>query len=125
MRNIMKIKNIKAMDFYEVLNVGKSASHQEIERAYYLGKTTYRPKSLASYSLLSEEERQLMLQRIEKAFMTLGDPEKRRLYDLKTFDDKFISKQNAYFRKSTQKLVIEDVREKKGIWKKFKALFFR
>ena len=57
--------------------------------------------------------------------MILGDPEKRRLYDLKTFDDKFVSKQNAYFRKSTQKLVIEDVREKKGIWEKFKVLFFR
>ena len=59
------------MNYYELLNVTRNASLQEIERAYELCKITYQTDSIAYYSLLSEEDRKQVLNRIEQAFETL------------------------------------------------------
>jgi DnaJ-class molecular chaperone len=119
----MSIKKIEEMDYYELLNLERHASQEEIENAYLAGIATYHPNSLASYSLISKEEREFILKRIEEAFQILGNSEKRKFYDLK-INNNFQFCPKASFRKSTRKLEIEDAEEKKRIWRKLKNLFF-
>ena len=112
------------MDFYEILNVQRNASAQEIERAYELCKSTYQPDSIASYSLLTEAEKKSMLEQIERAYATLKDSKKRREYDLKIFERTEGYKERVFFRKTTEKILIEDTREKTNLWRKLKYLLF-
>jgi DnaJ-class molecular chaperone len=119
----MKIKNVLEMDYYELLNVDRNSSPQEIERAYELCKITYQTDSIAYHSLLSEEERQRVLERIEKAYQTLSNTKKRKTYDFEMYANKPDFKERAFFRKTTEKLLIEDTTEKVSIWKRIKYLF--
>lgn len=121
----MKIKNVEEMDYYELLNIRRTASIQEVERAYHLCKATYQEDSIAHYSLISEEERKAILSRIDEAYDTLKDSHKRKLYDLKMFESKEGYKEKAFFRRSTEKLVIEDTVDKVSFWRKliYRLLF--
>ena len=118
----MAMKKIKDMDHYEILNVGRSASQQEIKNAYLQGKAAYAKGSLAHYTLISDKERQQMLDRIETAFFILGNPEKRSAYDKSAIKKDGIYQEKAYFRQSTERMVIEDFKEKAG--SKFLKHFF-
>lgn len=120
----MAFKKIENLDYYEILNLSKNASPEEIEKAYHLGKATYNRNSLAHYSLLSERERWYMLRKIDEAYQNLNDPEKRRLYDLKMFHRNEESGNRIYFRKSTIKVEIEDAEEKRSLWRRIKYLLF-
>lgn len=120
----MKIKNVLEMDYYELLNVNRTASLQEIERAYELCKITYQTDSIAYYSLLSEEDRKHILDRIEKAYETLRNTNKRKTYDFKIYENTNDYKERAFFRKTTEKILIEDTTEKVSIWRRIKSLFF-
>ncbi|MFQ6037982.1 MAG: J domain-containing protein [Candidatus Aminicenantales bacterium] len=120
----MKIKNVLEMDYYELLNVPRTASPQEIERAYHLCKSTYQPDSIAHYSLISEEERQAILERIEKAYETLIDAKKRHAYDMEMFEKAPEPRKKAFFRKTTERIVIEDTGEKPGFWKRLRHRLF-
>lgn len=97
------------MDFYEILNVRKSASQQEIQKAYSIGISAYSLDSMASYTLISDREREEMSGRIKKAFEVLGNPESRKEYDEKTLQ-LHTHREKAYFRRSTERMVIEDVK---------------
>lgn len=108
------------MDYYELLNISRTATVQEVERAYHICKATYQEDSIAHYSLVSGEERKTIVDRIEKAYKTLSDLNKRKLYDLKMFESKEDYKEKAFFRKSTEKLVIEDTADKVCFWRKLK-----
>lgn len=119
----MKIKNVMEMDYYELLNVDRNASIQEIERAYELCKMTYQTESIAHYSLLSEKERQHILSRIEKAYATLTSTKKRKAYDFEIFGNKKAYKEKAFFRKTTEKILIEDSTDRTSLWQKIKYLF--
>ncbi len=112
------------MDFYELLNIKRNASAQEIERAYQLCKSTYQPDSIAHYSLISEAERISMLERIERAYATLKNPKKRREYDHEIIEDTGRYKEKASFRKTTEKILIEDSIDKMNLWRKLKYLLF-
>jgi hypothetical protein len=57
-------------------------SHNEILHAYNRAKNTYSGGSLAGYSLMDAESTKDILEDIEKAFGVLGNPSKRREYDL-------------------------------------------
>lgn len=120
----MRIKNVLEMDYYELLNVNRNASLQEIERAYELCKITYQTDSIAYYSLLSEEDRKYVLDRIEKAYATLRNTNKRKTYDFEMYENKKDYKERAFFRKTTEKILIEDTTEKTSIWRRIKYLFF-
>jgi DnaJ-class molecular chaperone len=120
----MKIKSVLEMDYYELLNVKRNASLQEIERAYELCKITYQTDSIAHYSLLSEEERKNILDRIEKAYAALRNTNKRKTYDFEMYENKKDYKERAFFRKTTEKILIEDTTEKTSIWRIIKYLFF-
>lgn len=119
----MKIKKISAMDHYEILNLEMTASQKDIENAYILAIATFHKDSLASYGLISENERSAMLEKIEEAFATLSDAEKRKIYDSKIITARPEGYQKAFFRKSTQKLQIEDAEEKKPFWKRMTQIF--
>lgn len=112
------------MDFYELLNIPRNASTQEIERAYQLCKSTYQPDSIAHYSLVSEAERKSILERIEMAYTTLKNPKKRKEYDLKVFKSAEGYREKAFFRKTTEKILIEDSIDKRNLWRKLKYLLF-
>jgi len=111
----MSLKKIEEMDYYEVLNINRSASQQEIQKAYIVAKAAYQKNSLAHYNLVSEGERKEMMTKIERAYLTLSHPRKRKKYDLREFQYKNANKEAAFYRKSTNKMVIEDG-EKKGFW---------
>ncbi len=122
----MSFKKPEEMDYYEVLNINRSASQQEIQRAYIVAKAAYQKDSLAHYNLVSEGERKEMMTQIELAYLTLSHPRKRKKYDLKTFQYKNENKDASFYRRSTLKLEIEDG-EKKGFWTRLKnrILFLR
>ena len=111
------------MDYYELLNVSRNASLQEIERAYEFCKITYQTDSIAYHSLLSEEDRKRILDRIEMAYETLKNTKKRKTYDFGTFGNKKDYREKAFFRKTTERILIEDTTEKANIWQRIKFLF--
>ncbi len=118
------MKKIEEMSYYEILNLDENASPKDIERAYQLGKSTYSRDSLAHYRLLSDKERWYILRRIEEAYRHLKDPEKRKTYNLNMQLKGTEKSSRTKFRKSTQKLEIEDAEEKRSLWRKIKYLLF-
>jgi len=110
------------MDFYDLLNLRLDASQKEIENAYLLAVATYHEEGLASYGVLSAEERQLILERIEEAFQTLANPETREVYNSEILSGRPEFEQKAYFRKSTEKVEIEDASKEEKFWDRIKSL---
>ncbi len=70
------------VNLYLVLDLMPGASHNEILHAYNRAKNTHSGGSLAGYSLLDSDSASGILEEIEKAFSILGNPSKRREYDL-------------------------------------------
>ncbi len=118
----MTLKKIEEMNHYEVLNINRSASQQEIERAFIIAKAAYQKDSLAHYNLVPEIERKEMMTRIERAYLILSHPRKRKKYDLKTFNYKNANKEPSFYRQSTQRLLIEDG-EHRSFWTRLKNKF--
>jgi len=121
----MRIKKTEEMNFYEILNVPPSASQQSIEQAYTVGKNAFEEGSLAHYGLVDQEERERTLRRIEEAFKTLSVPRRRRRYDVKILRIKSEADEDAYFRTTTEKLVIEEAEtgSRTAFWSRLKRLF--
>jgi DnaJ-class molecular chaperone len=121
----MRIKKTEEMNFYEILNVPASASQQSIEQAYTVGKNAFEEDSLAHYGLVDQEERERTLRRIEEAFKTLSNTRKRRRYDVKILRIKSEADEDAYFRTTTEKLVIEDTdtSSRTAFWSRLKRIF--
>ena len=74
-------KSFEDLNYYELLKVPIDASSFEIRQAYKNVSAIYEEGSLSTYSLFSEDERRSILERIEKAFLTLADGEKRIVHD--------------------------------------------
>lgn len=119
------IKRIEDWNYYELLNIERTASKEEIWEAYQAALETYRPGALASYSLVTEEERSLIMERIQEAYQTLRDPEKKRAYDVALLKRSFYYSPKAPFRKSVGKVEIEEIAPKRGFWERIRRLFFR
>ena len=66
---------------YEVLEVPPDATQQEIRQAYLRLKLAYSKDSVALYTLVSKDEMDDILIRIEAAYQILSNDEKRREYD--------------------------------------------
>lgn len=75
------LKPVSQMSHYEVLEISREASPQEVERAYRLAHATYGEDSLAAYSLYDPAEVSAILERVEEAYRVLSEPEERRAYD--------------------------------------------
>ncbi len=68
-------------NLYQLLNISPSASISEIIQAYRQARQAFSEGSLATYSLMAEREKKDLLDNLEYAYLTLTNPEKRRLYD--------------------------------------------
>lgn len=68
-------------DFYRLLGVARSANLSEIATAYHQAKSAYSKDSPATYSLFTPEENQATLAKLEKAYLTLSNIDKKRDYD--------------------------------------------
>ncbi len=75
------------MTLYEVLGVSRTAADDEIRRAYKRQREIFRDGSFPVVSVVSEDALRDEQARIEEAYDTLLDPNKRRAYDLSTFPD--------------------------------------
>ena len=119
------IKKIEDWNHYELLDVTRTASRDEIRRAYLAAKETYKPGSLAAYSLVTEEERSTILGRIEEAYRTLSDPVKRKEYDLALLSDSLDRPPKVPFRQTTEKLEIEEATPRTGLLARLSRFFSR
>lgn len=69
-------------NLYLILDITPGVSHNDILHAYNRAKTTYSSGSLASYTLLDDSSNDSILNEIDAAFAILGNPAKRRVYDI-------------------------------------------
>ncbi len=74
------MKRHEEQNFYGLLGVRPDASPYEINRAYREMVQLYHEDSLASYSFFSREEREEILTKLQRAYSTLMDEEKRSRY---------------------------------------------
>lgn len=119
------LKRIEDWNYYELLSVERTASRDEIWEAYQAALATYRDGSLALYGLVQEAERALVLDRVQEAFQTLRDPERRRDYDLALLRHAPYFPPKAPFRRTAGRLEIEEAPPRITFGARLKSLFRR
>lgn len=67
--------------FYDILKVDRKATMAEIVAAYHTAKNAFSKDSIATYSLFNTEEVKAVIDRLEEAFQTLSNIDKKRAYD--------------------------------------------
>lgn len=67
--------------YYEILELTPDASPQDIRAAYLRAKAAYKKDSPALYSLITPDETEELLRKIEEAYQVLSSPERRKEYD--------------------------------------------
>ena len=72
------IRDVLTKD-YKLLDLDKDATAHEARRAYHRMKALYAEGSLATYSLMTAEQRDEMLDRIERAYMRITREMESRL----------------------------------------------
>jgi flagellar biosynthesis protein FlhG len=80
-------KRTEEQSFYEVLEIDPGASDEDIRRAYKRMREMYAPESMVVCGLFTPERLAVVQQRVEEAYDTLLDQEKRRNHDLALFPD--------------------------------------
>jgi DnaJ-class molecular chaperone len=113
------------VDYYGILNLPKTASPRDVEKAYLLSIAAYGSGSIATYGLIAETEKIKHLAMIEEAFEILSNAEKRRLYDLQTQGQDQPPKPALPLRKTFQRLEIGDAEDSLTFRQKIKKYFFR
>jgi DnaJ-class molecular chaperone len=75
------MKRFEDLNYYEMLEIPVNASPFEVSQAYKDALSIYHEDSLITYSFFDDHERDLILKRIEEAFLTLIDHKKRSNYN--------------------------------------------
>jgi hypothetical protein len=75
------VTSLSEQTLYEILEIPRTASHQDVQRAYERARSLFGPGSLASYTLLAPEEAEALSRRIEEARSVLLDRQARATYD--------------------------------------------
>jgi curved DNA-binding protein CbpA len=117
------LKKIEDWNYYELLSVERTASQDEVWEGYQAALATYKDGSIALYGLVSEAERELVLSRVQEAFQTLRDPDKRKEYDLALLRHAPYFPPQAAFRKSIDRIEIEEAPPRRSLWARIKKLF--
>jgi flagellar biosynthesis protein FlhG len=72
---------------YDLLEIDPAATDEEIRRAYRRVRELYGPDSLVTPGLYGKDRIAALLLRIDEAYETLMEADRRRAYDLKLFPD--------------------------------------
>ncbi|HEY1586811.1 MAG TPA: helix-turn-helix domain-containing protein, partial [Polyangia bacterium] len=72
---------------YEVLEIDPGASDEEIRRAYKRMREMYAADSMVVCGLYTPQRLDVVHARVDEAYDTLLDPERRKLYDIKLFPE--------------------------------------
>ena len=104
------MKPLTEQDYYETLDVPRTANFEDIERAYRLACDTYCEDSLAGYPVFEVGDIELLRERIEIAYRILVDPETRRAYDHELSAQPTAPAPAPTWRASADEPVVEDVR---------------
>src|SRR5262249_53988817 len=72
---------------YDVLETDPGSSEEELRRAHRRVREIYAPDSMAVCGLYTPEGLAMVGERIQEAYDTLLDPERRRAYDQKTWPE--------------------------------------
>jgi len=75
------MKPFSEQNHYEILEIPRTASPGEIERAFRMAQATYAEESLAGYSVFGDGEAEAIRERVETAYRVLTHPETRAAYD--------------------------------------------
>jgi len=75
------MRKFEELNYYEIFEISINASTFEIRQAYKEALSIYGSDSPISYSFFTEKESKEILDRVEEAFSTLIDQEKRALYN--------------------------------------------
>ncbi len=75
------MKRIKDQTYYELLEVGRGASAEEIRKAYRREKEIFSSNSVATYSLLEPEEVERINALMDEAYRVLTDEKLRSEYN--------------------------------------------
>ena len=75
------MRPLEEQSLYDTLEVTKDATREDIERAYQLARSLWQEGSLAGYGVVESGDVLLIRERVELAYRTLRDPERRRAYD--------------------------------------------
>ena len=81
------MRGLEELDHYEILELSRDASIQEIDEAYRILRDTYAEGSLALYSLFNEGDAVVMRERMEEAYRVLSALTRRRDYDEQRRDE--------------------------------------
>ncbi|HWE29096.1 MAG TPA: P-loop NTPase [Polyangia bacterium] len=80
-------KRTEEQTLYEVLEIDPGASDEEIRRAYKRMREMYAAESMVVCGLYTPQRLDVVHARIDEAYDTLLDSDKRKLYDVKLFPD--------------------------------------
>ena len=75
------MRGIDELDHYELLEISRTATSREIDRAYRMAQQTYADGSLALYSVFESLDARAIRDRLDEAYRVLADPELRTQYD--------------------------------------------
>lgn len=95
------MKTFEGENYYQILNVPGGATAIEIRHAYLDALEIYNEDSIATYSLFSADQREMLLQAIEEAFDTLIDEDKRAAYNQMLVDSGQVDPA-IFFRRPTE-----------------------
>ncbi len=73
--------NLTKLDYYTALDISPDATREAIEAAHQDAVDNYSPDSMATYGLLTDDERREILRFLEEARRTLCDDDVRARYD--------------------------------------------
>jgi len=75
------MRGIDELDHYDLLEIPRTATVTEVERAYRLSQQTYGEGSLALYSVFESSDATAIRERLDEAYRVLSDPDVRAAYD--------------------------------------------
>jgi flagellar biosynthesis protein FlhG len=80
-------KRTEDQNLYQVLEIDPGASDEEIRRAHKRLREIYAPDSMVMCGLYAPERLEVVQRRIEEAYDTLLDPERKKAHDLHLFPE--------------------------------------
>lgn len=72
---------LPVQDHYELLELDRDATREEVERAYRLARATWAEDALAAYGVASRGELEVLRERVDEAYRVLADAGARSAYD--------------------------------------------